>query len=219
VRSWATSAGAARVAWHTPHARRGFARARKSFARAQSARRAGAPVARRAVAGAPTPLASAVNELTRPRILTWQRQSLDATLVSKLMRTMKSVVLLSLATSSIACQSFPQQPNQAQAAQIVWQQIFAAPAEPPLVEWHEDVCPGHQQGPAAVLWQEQCFAGLTLDGDLSRVAWRGSFSQSAFAHELLHALQARRGVFDPGHTLPDWANVPIANHALEAAGL
>lgn len=56
------------------------------------------------------------------------------------------------------------------------------------LEWSKRICPypaSDGQMKTACMNEHKCHSGLTWIGT-SCVAWRGSFSASAFAHELLH---------------------------------
>lgn len=71
-----------------------------------------------------------------------------------------------------------------------------------------------------------CREGYTLSLDRVSVAYRGQpWSESALAHEELHACQARAGIFEPGHhqfTGPDWGpggRLDRANVLLRTRGL
>ena len=105
---------------------------------------------------------------------------------------------------------------EARALEIVWTQAFAATETPPIVEWREDDCGGDVAG---VRYQARCYSGLYLRDDRALVAWRESFFSSAYAHELMHALQWYRGVEDPEHERPEWQAVDAANATLAARGL
>jgi len=111
---------------------------------------------------------------------------------------------------------FPTQPEQSRAEEVVWRGTFAAPDAPPPIEWRQDECGGPLAG---ARYEGQCYAGLYLRGDRALVAWRGSFHQSAYAHELMHALQWSRGIEDPQHLRPEWTLVDAANRALDGDGL
>lgn len=119
---------------------------------------------------------------------------------------------------------------------IVWYEIFAAETEPPEVVWWYETCPevGNPDAPGkpedtpgnkpdtrtAVYIDGHCYSGL-FRPHLWRadVAWRGSFSTSAYAHELMHAWQAERGIRDPQHKNDEWLEVPAIDAELAAAGL
>src|SRR5580693_5993877 len=102
---------------------------------------------------------------------------------------MKRLLLLLLLSS--CSPSFPQYPNQKTAEAIVWANYPKVNGSPPNVEWFTESCPTSPTiDLSAVVYEGMCYSGLTIDADFSMVAWRGSFSSSAYAHELLHANQA-----------------------------
>lgn len=131
---------------------------------------------------------------------------------------MKPLLLLLLLSS--CSPNYSQYPHQQQAETIVWALYPQVNSSPPSVEWFTKDCPYAQVDLSAVVYEGMCYSGLTLDAEYSMVAWRGSFSSSAFSHELLHANQYDRNIYDPNHLLPEWnVLVPIANSALLSAGL
>lgn len=89
--------------------------------------------------------------------------------------------------------------------------------EPP-VHWWVTPCPGTEQ--SAVLLGPRCYAGLFYRGDAIDVAWRGSFGESAYGHEVLHYLLGQDGDSDPDHQrLELWDAVQAADLALQERGL
>jgi len=85
-----------------------------------------------------------------------------------------------------------------------------------MIEWREDVCPGYDA--TAVVYDGKCYSGLTF-GEYSLIALRGSYSSSAFAHELLHAAMSQKGIYDPEHKRDEWGVlVPVANDMLKVKG-
>lgn len=66
-----------------------------------------------------------------------------------------------------------------------------------------------------------CKNGYTITPWVCSVSWSGwPWSQTALAHELFHAAQARHGIVDPQHKRPEWLDaVPAANDLLRARGL
>jgi len=111
--------------------------------------------------------------------------------------------------------------NQAKAEQIVWYQYYKMTIKPPVIEWRNDKCPDHPDSGALIYQDGTCYYGLFY-GNLWKIylAWRGSFSKSAYAHELLHAYLNSKGIYDPDHTRPEWNTmIPEANKLLENAGL
>lgn len=109
-------------------------------------------------------------------------------------------------------------PGQDQAVAIVWRGAFGATQDPPPIAWSElHVDAGKA---TAVEYDGQIYSGIFTPDGVAMVAWRGSFHDSAFAHELMHALQAYENVDDPQHKRDkDWKQVKKANEALEDAGL
>ncbi len=95
----------------------------------------------------------------------------------------------------------------------------------PSVRWSETVCPAPAADGSyktAVLdAQGRCFSGLTYEGCDIRIAWRGTYSASAFSHEIMHCLLDRAGTPDPDHTLDPaaWALVAETDGALARSGL
>lgn len=93
----------------------------------------------------------------------------------------------------------------------------------PRIRWHETACPYPAQDGAvrtAVIEGDTCYAGLSRGCALD-VAWRGTFSRSAFAHELMHCYLSEMGRSDPAHDRhPEaWALVGQADAALADSGL
>ena len=115
-------------------------------------------------------------------------------------------------------------PGQAEALAVVWVQAFQCVDAPPPITWWTTSCPAAAGGvkpgkPTAVYLDGKCYDGLSY-GWGSDVAWRGSFSKSAFAHELMHDAQGREGIIDPNHQRSDdWAKVDVANAMLADQGL
>lgn len=133
-------------------------------------------------------------------------------------------------------------PDQAQALQIVYdvyRPLLSSNLDNVTLHlyWSSDACPypaPDGRTKSAVIYNKKCYNGLTFLGGVVKVAWRGSFSNSAFAHELLHnALNSTKH----GHWLLDPVppgtelRYPLidcvacreaearANEALRAAGL
>lgn len=131
---------------------------------------------------------------------------------------LRVVGLCAVLAGCVAQPALPEQPGQPEATALVWQQVFGATLAPPPVEWREDTCPGREQGPAAVVYGGACYAGLYLPDGTALVAWRGTFSASAFAHELMHAWQYVRGIEDADHDREEWELVKEANGLLADAG-
>lgn len=130
----------------------------------------------------------------------------------------RSLVAALAATCAVAGCGAPVMPEgvEARARGIVWDAVYAAPEAPPTVEWREDDCGGADPG---VRYGARCYAGLYLRDDRALVAFRGPIHRSAYAHELMHALQWFRGIEDPDHLRPEWTLVDRANVALASDGL
>jgi len=134
------------------------------------------------------------------------------------MRSTLCAVLLAFAGGCGA--ELPAQDGQSLALSLVWTDTLHADFPPPLVEWRQDLCPGSAADKSAVVYQGTCYSGLYLRDDRALIAWRGRFSSSAFAHELVHAWQWSRGIDDPLHErTPDWTLATTAEASLADAGL
>jgi hypothetical protein len=136
--------------------------------------------------------------------------------------TARLAVGFGLALSAAGCGAqTPQEtpmPGQDQALAIVWRGAFNAAQDPPPVSWSELHVDGGSK--TAVEYDGHVYSGIFTDDGVAMVAWRGSFHDSAFAHELMHALQSYEDVIDPDHKRDkDWKLVKKANDALEDAGL
>ena len=126
-------------------------------------------------------------------------------------------VITALAFVGAGCGGVPMPEGvEARALAIVWDTVYAAPESPPIVEWREDDCGGVDPG---VRYGSRCYAGLYLRNDRALVAFRGPIHQSAYAHELMHALQWYRGIEDPDHVRAEWSLVARANEALASDGM
>jgi hypothetical protein len=108
-----------------------------------------------------------------------------------------------------------------QARDIVWHELFQAEGDAPTVVWWYDTCPDHPGNPrSAVYLQGTCYSGLFREALWQAdVAWRGSYSKSAYAHELMHAWQAERGIHDPDHKTAEWRELGRINAELKKLGL
>lgn len=118
--------------------------------------------------------------------------------------------------------------RQDEAIAIVWSS-YGMTGTPPSIHWFRDDCTiltnhgtlAHYHGVSS----EDCNPGAYNDYyDVVQlgVGPHEMFSQqdTPFAHELMHAAQQRRGVYDPGHAIAsDWGRVQAADDALKAAGL
>jgi hypothetical protein len=124
-----------------------------------------------------------------------------------------------LVLSLVGCAPAPaERPRQTEATAIVWAGRFGGVGQAPPIEWRPDECgDGKRRG---FTWEGKCYVGLYLRDDRILLGWEGSFADSAFAHEMMHALQWQRGVEDPSHARAgDWALVAAADQALRDAGL
>lgn len=121
------------------------------------------------------------------------------------MRAVTAALLLFLA----GCFSAEQvgRPRQAEAIELVWQAVYAETVAPPLIEWREDFCnPAHPEK-AGVATDGLCLSGRTFSVDYCLIAWRGSFADSSFTHELMHARQLQDDIWDDTHSLPEWGQM------------
>lgn len=101
---------------------------------------------------------------------------------------------------------------------IVWEETFRAKCTAPTMEiLYDATC---YERVNSFEYTNNCYSGLYLPATHHVIiAWRGSYSSSAFAHELLHGWQACRGIFDYNHENDEWKFfVPYANSNLIARG-
>jgi hypothetical protein len=113
------------------------------------------------------------------------------------------------------------------ALQIIWQQAYGRTDGPPEIRWvsdEEQNCIDPASGNRGFRTLVGCVEGLTLSAKTVSVSWHDgdSFSVTALAHELVHAAQARRLVFDFKHHTPEFkpgGAVDQANAMLIDAGL
>lgn len=89
----------------------------------------------------------------------------------------------------------------------------------PLVFWWTTPCPGTNV--SAVIRGPRCYSGLYEHEGAVDVAWRGSFGQSAYAHELMHYfLEQQFGDSDAAHQQEArWSLVQETDLELQAQGL
>jgi hypothetical protein len=117
--------------------------------------------------------------------------------------------------------------DQEVAVQMIWEGVLGRGDAAPEVRWVEA---GEQNGTdphsgrAGFETFVGCVEGLTLSGDAVSVSWSegDTFSVTVLAHELVHAAQARRFVFDPKHHTAAFrpgGAVDQANAALSDVGL
>ncbi len=123
-------------------------------------------------------------------------------------------------------------PGLDQATRAAWESYDCPGAAPTVlvVQGADLTCTDPNSGnpgfPVKLSSGPACREGYTLSLDRVSVAYRGQpWSESALAHEYLHACQARRAVFEPGHhnfTGPDWGpggRLDRANVLLRDRGL
>jgi len=157
------------------------------------------------------------------------------------MRRVADALILVLFVSACSWLLYPYkkpvpQPREAEARQIVLD-VFRLGLGPTVdhatvrLYWHKTICPyaaADGTKKTAVIHNGKCFNGLTFFGGVCRVAWRGSFSSSAYAHELLHAYLNATGhggeqidLADDDPKLCVWCREleREANRRLTAAGL
>src|SRR5579872_6322343 len=120
------------------------------------------------------------------------------------MRSTRAVLLLASSLPLLHCGSpSPPMPGQTGAFAVVHSRFAAAfpgrdLSEPDVRSWTAD-CPGTRE--SAVVLGGTCYSGQFYGGDAVEVAWRGSFGESAYSHELMHYFMDRfGGGSDPGHT-------------------
>lgn len=148
-------------------------------------------------------------------------------------------ILLGMATG--CCGNVPPSKEisdrQGQAMWTVWTDRYDEKGPPPCVRWKwgsDLTCMhGDDQGFKTPVG---CRRGFTWSPFEVIVAWTDKdmfISDTAFAHELMHASMARHGVVDPEHKLPEWeavenclpgapascGAVEKANYALQVRGL
>lgn len=133
-----------------------------------------------------------------------------------------------LALALVACASIerdqrdPDREIEAQAIDIVWRDAFGMISAPPAIDWWHERCPEHPSDlRAAVVLDGTCYSGLFWPSRFSiDIAWRGSFSSSAFAHEMMHAKMWLDGEPpDVDHESLSWSLAEAANEALDLEGL
>jgi hypothetical protein len=113
------------------------------------------------------------------------------------------------------------------AVQIIWQEAYGRSDGPPEIRWvseDEQNCVDPTSGNGGFRTLVGCVEGFTLSYKTVSVSWHDgdSFSVTALAHELVHAAQARRLVFDYNHHTAEFqpgGAVDQANARLSDAGL
>lgn len=112
--------------------------------------------------------------------------------------------------------------DEIRARQIVWHEQLNVDYYVPTVKWFYGTCPLKPDDPrTAIFYEGKCYSGLWFEVPwVATVAWRGKFSTSAYAHELIHAWQTTKGIYDPDHLITaDWAYEQTAGSALANEGL
>lgn len=90
---------------------------------------------------------------------------------------------------------------------------------PPTFEWKKGNCAGYSND-SLIEYEGECYYGLFFKEQwLIWIIWRGSFSKSAFSHELFHGYLSLKGIYDPDHLDPLWDELDIANKLLRENGL
>ncbi len=112
------------------------------------------------------------------------------------------------------------------AAEAITWQAYGRTDTPPtvrIVDADQLTCVDPNSGsagfPVVLIDGCACREGYTVSPWSVSVAQRMPWSSSALPHELLHAAQARRGIVDPEHKLPEWTtDVPRARELLREQG-
>jgi len=113
------------------------------------------------------------------------------------------------------------------ALQIIWQGAYRRTDPPPQIRWvseSQQNCTDPRSGKRGIRTLIGCVEGLTLSPKAVSVSWHDGdrFSGTALAHELVHAAQARRLVYDFNHHTAEFqpgGAVDQANAMLFNAGL
>lgn len=140
---------------------------------------------------------------------------------------MRSLVRSALLLLVLAgCRNYDaEMPRQDEAQAIVWFEVLRAHevpgCVPPRILWGDD-CVTRDGKPGADDGWGRCVAGFCIISrpSVKRLVWLGSFAESAYAHEHVHAWHWCRGIEDPGHKRVDWKTVePMARMKLREADL
>lgn len=130
---------------------------------------------------------------------------------------------LSTTTVSVVSQQHPRFDD---ALKIVWYGYYKEKGPPPTMIWKNEVCTDPAKAEKAkgiplIMYQGKCYYGLTFTDEwIIWIAWEGSFSTSAFAHELMHAHMHHLGLEDPDHKMLEyWNQIDGINKLLRDAGL
>ena len=110
-------------------------------------------------------------------------------------------------------------PHQCQSTEYAWTRLGGS-STPPEVIFKSDYCAKHpEQAKRAVVRNGECFDGLFF-----RLEWTAlvaytpgqTVAQTALVHELMHAAQSQRDVYDPWHEeTQDWLMVDVINQELK----
>lgn len=113
--------------------------------------------------------------------------------------------------------------SQCKAEQIVWGEQYGMMGhDPPDIEWVSGVqCPYNENFKHAIIFNWHCIDGVFYSVPYYAViVWHDSFSNTSYAHEMLHAaLQHRYGDDDSNHSRIEWKQVDIVNQQLALTGL
>jgi len=137
-----------------------------------------------------------------------------------------------LLAANLGCATVPRLPprdGETTAAWIIWHDTYQQTGMPPRISWRRGAqldCTDPKSGkPGFRLIDDvsdgifQCREGWTLSPFEVWVADHGEpYSETALAHEFMHAKQLRSLIFDPLHERPEWSQVDVANDNLRAAG-
>lgn len=133
------------------------------------------------------------------------------------------VVLVMLTGCDPGCPQYERLPRQDEAEVLSWHDVLGRTEPPPGTRWGFDRCPSQPDNPKTAVLEPNgtCRSGITWSFCYTQVAWRGSFSKSAYIHEQQHAADYRDGISDPNHLR--WWKWMVADtlgpHLLEERGL
>ncbi len=117
--------------------------------------------------------------------------------------------------------------DQESAVRIIWNDVYGRTDAPPEIRWvqpEQQNCVDPYSGRNGFKSVVGCVEGLTMSPRSVSVSWNegDTFSVTALAHEMVHAAQARRLVFDSKHHTAEFqpgGAVDQANAALADQGL
>lgn len=114
-------------------------------------------------------------------------------------------------------------PRQGEAQAVVWHQVLDAPetCPAPRVVWGVD-CTTDTGKPGVSDGWGRCVAGVCFVSrpSLKVMVWLGSFAESAYMHEHVHAWHWCQGIEDAGHTRIEWKTLePMGRALLRELGL